>query len=64
MNLKPTQPEEIELALEEESKSGKLKVTSHVTNQRFSVNTSKKAWDAGDTSAYRAAYLNDYDKNP
>lgn len=61
MNLKkPTQPEEIELVLDEEVRNGKPKETSQATNNECAMKPFMAAFDSGNLSAYRAAYLKDH----
>jgi len=58
MNIRPTQPEEVELVMRE-MKIEKSDASAEKQNRETSLlpRNAAKEWNTGNTSAYRAAYI-------
>ncbi len=58
MNIRPTQPEEVELVIRE-MEIEKSDANAEKQNRETSLLTrnAEKGWNTGNTSAYRAAYI-------
>ena len=58
MSLRPTQPEEVELAMKEmEMEKSDASAEKQIRDMNLPARNAEKGWNTGNTSAYRAAYI-------